>query len=158
MKKVIVLVIILVSFTSCGTYTLLTKEKYDIVYRDGNQTKIKAKFEKPIVLEMVTPDTLISKVNDKGVCTFEKITRSVYPIPAESKVKITEETTNSFVAEFIEYKMRLPMRLNKNGEFVISCDRNNVIEGTRYIVKDSDPKLLFKNKKAKSTQNISLRK
>ena len=158
MKKTLALIIILSSFASCGTYTILTKEKYDIVYRDGNQTKIKAKFEKPIVLEMVTPDTLISKVNDKGVCTFEKITRSVYPILAESKVKITEETPRSFIVEFVDYKMTLPMRLNKDGEFVIACDRNNVIEGTRYIVKDSDPTLLFKNKKASSKQKISLRK
>jgi hypothetical protein len=44
MKKALALAIILATFASCGTYTLLTKEKYDIVYRDGNQTKIKAYF------------------------------------------------------------------------------------------------------------------
>jgi len=158
MKTILGLVILLVVFTSCSKYTLLTKEKYDIVYRDGNQTKIKAKFEKPIEIEMVTPDTIITKVSDKGVCTFEKITRNVDPIPAESKVKIIEETPNTFTAEFVDYKMTLPMKLNKDGEFVIVCDKNNVIEGTRYIVKDSNPKFLFKNKKSKSKQNISLKK
>lgn len=158
MKTIIALAILSVSFASCSKYTLLTKEKYDIVYRDGNQTKIKAKFEKPIIIDLVTPDTVITKVNDKGVCTFEKITRRVDPIPAESKVKITEETPNSFKAEFIDYKMTLPMKMNKDGEFVIVCDKNNVIEGTRYIVKDSDPKILFKNRKSKSKQNISLKK
>lgn len=158
MKTILGLAILLVSFTSCSKYTLLTKEKYDIVYRDGNQTKIKAKFEKPIELEMVTPDTIITKVSEKGVCTFEKITRNVDPIPAESKVKITQETSETFTAEFIDYKMTLPMKLNKDGEFVIVCDKNNVIEGTRYIVKDGNPKFLFKNKKSKSTQNTSLKK
>lgn len=158
MKTILRLAILLASFTSCSKYTIMTKEKYDILYRDGNQTKIKAKFEKPIDLTLVTPDTIITKVSDKGLCTFEKITRNIDPIPAESKVKITEETTNRFTAEFVDYKMSIPMRLNKDGEFVIVCDKNNVIEGTRYIVKDSDPKFLFKNKKAKTKQNTSLKK
>lgn len=158
MRTILGLAILLAAFTSCSKYTLLTKEKYDYVYKDGNQNKIKAKFEKAIVIEMVTPDTVITKVNDKGVCTFETITRKVDPIPAESKVKITEETPNSFKAEFIDYKMTLPMTVNKDGEFVIVCDKNNVIEGTKYIVKDSDPKILFKNRKSKSKQNISLKK
>jgi hypothetical protein len=158
MKTILKLLILVLSFTSCSRYTLLTKEKYDIVYRDGNQTKIKAKFEKPIEIRMVTPDTVITKVNDNGVCTFEKITRNVNPIPSESKVKITEETPNNFTAEFVDYKMTLPMILNKDGEFVIDCDRNNVIQGTRYIIKDNNPRLLFKNKNSKSTQNIQLKK
>jgi len=154
---VLVLLCLILLLFSCSKYTVLTKEKYDIIYRDSNQSKIVAKFEKEIDLRLITPDTTITKINKKGVCTFETIKRSIDPIPAESKVRIVNETKNSFKVEFIDYKITLPMYLS-NGEFLVLCDRNNVIKGTRYIIKDDNPVLLFKNKSSKSKKNISLKK
>ena len=157
MKTIILFTVLLFSITSCSRYTLMTKDKYDIIYRDNNLTKLKAKFEKPIEIELVTPDTIVSSVNDKGKVTFDNIKRNVNTIPSEAKVKITESDKNSFKVELEEYKLSFIM-IRVKDEYIIKCEKNNVIEGTQYKISDNNPRLLIKVKNKKSTQNIDLKK
>jgi hypothetical protein len=157
MKTIILLALTTILF-SCNRYALLTSDKYLVINRDSNTTKIKAKFEKSIQLELVVPDTIVSSVNDKGTCKIDYIKRDVDPISEGAEVKITEPTNNSFNLEFVDYKISLPMILNKDGEFVINCNKNGIIPNSQYKITDSNPKLVFRMKKRKSTQNISLKK
>lgn len=157
MKTIILLTLTTILF-SCNRYALLTSDKYLVINRDNNTTKIKAKFEKSIQLELVVPDTIVSSVNDKGACKIDYIKRDVDPISEGAEVKITEPTSNSFIIELVDYKLTLPMILNKDGEFVINCNKNGIIPNSQYRITDSNPKLVFKMKKRKSTQNISLKK
>jgi hypothetical protein len=156
MKKIILFVLILTQI-SCSRYALMTKDKYDIIYRDNNLSKVKAKFENAIDIEMVTPDTIVSIVDDKGKVTFDNITRSVSSIPSESKVKIVEYDDRNFKIEFIEYKLTLLM-VNIKDDFYIKCNKDGVIEGTQFKIKDNNPKLLFKLKNKNSSQTINLKK
>jgi hypothetical protein len=135
----------------------MTKDKYDIIYRDNNLTKVKAKFEKPIEIELVTPDTIVTSVDDKGRVTFDNITRKVSLVPSESKVKITEADKNSFKVELEDYKLSFTM-IQVKDEYIIKCEKNNVIEGTQYKISDTNPRLLIKVKNKKSTKNIDLKK
>jgi len=157
MKTIILLALTTILF-SCNRYTLLTSDYYKVINRDENTSKLKAKFEKSIQLELVVPDTIVSTVNEKGTCKIDYIKRDVDAIPEGTEVKITEPTANSFVVELVDYKISLPMILSKDGEFVINCNKNGVVPNTQYKVLDSNPKLVFKMKKRKSTQNISLKK
>lgn len=156
MKKIILFVLILTQI-SCSRYTLMTKDKYDIIYRDNNLSKVKSKFENAIDIEMVTPDTIVSIVDDKGKVTFDNITRSVNSIPSESKVKIVEYDDRNFKIEFIEYKLTFFM-VNIKDDFYIKCNKDGVIEGTQFKIKDNNPKLLFKLKNKNSSQTINLKK
>lgn len=156
MKKIILFLLILTQI-SCSRYTLMTKDKYDIIYRDNNLSKVKAKFENAIDIEMVTPDTIVSIVDDKGKVTFDNITRSVNSIPSESKVKIVEYDDRNFKIEFIEYKLTFFM-VNIKDDFYIKCNKDGVIEGTQFKIKDNNPKLLFKLKNKNSSQTINLKK
>jgi hypothetical protein len=157
MKTIILLALTTILF-SCNRYALLTSDKYLIVNRDQNTSKVKAKFEKSIQLELVVQDTIISSVNEKGTCKIDYIKRDVDAIPEGAEVKITEPTPNSFIVEFVDYKLLLPMILSKDGEFIINCNKSGVIPNSQYKVLDPNPKLVFKMKKRKSTQNISLKK
>lgn len=157
MRTILLLTLTSILF-SCNRYALLTSDKYLVINRDSNTSKVKAKFEKSIQLELVVPDTIVSSVNDKGTCKIDYIKRDVDAIGEGAQVKITETTDNSFIVEFIDYKLTLPMLLSKDGEFVIACNKNGVIPNSQYRISDSNPKLVFKMKKRKSTQNISLKK
>ena len=75
-----------------------------------------------------------------------------------SYVKLKETTENTFIVEFVDYKISLPMILSKDGDFIINCDKNGTISGSRYKILDNNPVLLFKMKKKKTTQVISLKK
>ena len=157
MKRFILFTVFLFTLISCSRYTLMTKDKYDIIYRDNNLTKVKAKFEKPIEIELVTPDTIVTSVDDKGRVTFDNITRKVSLVPSESKVKITEADKNSFKVELEDYKLSFTM-IQVKDEYIIKCEKNNVIEGTQYKISDTNPRLLIKVKNKKSTKNIDLKK
>lgn len=148
--KTILILLSLAIFTSCKILSPLNKEKYDIIYRDKTFTEVDAIFENSIERDM--PDTTISKVKKRlfrgNVCYFETDSRTAVPIPAKSKVKIVEANENKIIVELVDNKIkdRIPMILNKNGEFIISCDKDGTIEGTRYKVNNNNPIILFKNK------------
>jgi hypothetical protein len=157
MKTIILLALTTILF-SCNRYALLTSDYYKIINRDQNTNKVKAKFEKSIELELVVTDTVVSTIVKRETCEINYINRPIESIKEGAKVKITETTDNSFIVEFIDYKLTLPMILSKDGEFIIACNKNGVIPNSQYKIKDSNPKLVFKMKKRKSTQNISLKK
>ena len=157
MRTILLLALTSILF-SCNRYALLTSDKYLVINRDSNTSKVKAKFEKSIQIELVVPDTIVSSVNDKGTCKIDYIKRDVDLIGEGAQVKIKEPTSNSFIIELVDYKLTLPMILNKDGEFVINCNKNGIIQNSQYRITDSNPKLVFKMKKRKSTQNISLKK
>lgn len=157
MRTILLLALTSILF-SCNRYALLTSDKYLVINRDSNTSKVKAKFEKSIQIELVVPDTIVSSVNDKGTCKIDYIKRDVDLIGEGAQVKIKEPTSNSFIIELVDYKLTLPMILNKDGEFVINCNKNGIIPNSQYRITDSNPKLVFKMKKRKSTQNISLKK
>ena len=157
MRTILLLALTSILF-SCNRYALLTSDKYLVINRDDNSSKLSAKFEKSIRLELVVPDTIVSTVGENGTCKIDYIKRDVDAIEEGAKVKITEATNNSFIVEFIDYKLILPMILSKDGEFVIACNKNGIIPNSQYKVSDSNPKLLIKMKKKRSKQNISLKK
>lgn len=157
MKTIILLALTTILF-SCNRYALLTSDYYKIINRDQNTNKVKAKFEKSIELELVVTDTVVSTIVKRETCEINYINRPIESIKEGAKVKITETTDNSFIVEFIDYKLTLPMILSKDGEFIIACNKNGAIPNSQYKIKDSNPKLVFKMKKRKSTQNISLKK
>lgn len=157
MRTILLLALTSILF-SCNRYALLTSDKYLVINRDSDTSKVKAKFEKSIQIELVVPDTIVSSVNDKGTCKIDYIKRDVDLIGEGAQVKIKEPTSNSFIIELVDYKLTLPMILNKDGEFVINCNKNGIIPNSQYRITDSNPKLVFKMKKRKSTQNISLKK
>jgi hypothetical protein len=150
---------IAILLTSCGKYVTLNRENYEILNRGGggNILKIVAKFEKNIEIDYILPDTIVATVNEKGTSNFNTVTRYIDKIPAGAKVKIKDAEENRFTAEFIDYKMSLPM-IRLNDEYVIMTSKENIIGGTRYVVKDNDPHLLVKIRKSKSKQYISLKK
>jgi len=156
--KTLTLILLSTILLSCSRYTLLTSDYYNVINRDQNTSKLKAKFEKSVHLELVIPDTIVSTVNTKSTCQINYINRPVEPIPSGAFVKIKECTDNTFIVEFIDYKVSIPMVLSKDGDFIIDCDKNGIIDGSRYKVQDNNPILLFKMKKKKSTQVISLKK
>lgn len=156
--RTILLLALIATLFSCNRYALLTSDYYKIINRDQNTSKVKAKFEKSIELELVVTDTVVSTIVKRETCEINYINRPIESIKEGAKVKITEPTNNSFILEFVDYKLTLPMILNKDGEFVIDCNKNGIIPNSQYKVTDSNPKLVFKMKKRKSTQNISLKK
>ena len=156
--KTIILLALTSTLFSCNRYALLTSDYYKIINRDQNTSKLKAKFEKSIELELIITDTIVSTMDKRDNCEMNYINRPIEPIKEGAKVKITEPTSNSFIIELVDYKLILPMILNKDGEFVINCNKNGLIPNTQYKILDSNPKLVFKMKKIKSTQNISLKK
>lgn len=149
---------IAILLTSCGKYVTLNRENYEILNRGGsNILKTVAKFEKSIEVDYLMQDTIIATVNDKGKCNFNTVTRYIDKIPAGAKLKIKDAEDNRFTVEFIEYKMSLPM-IRQNDEFVILTSKENIIAGTRYVIKNNDPHILVKIRKSKSKQYISLKK
>lgn len=156
--KTISLILLSTILFSCSRYTLLTSDYYNVINRDQNTTKLKAKFEKSLQLELIVSDTIVSTMSRKETCDINYINRPIESIPEGSYVKLKESTENTFIVEFVDYKISLPMILSKDGDFIINCDKNGIIPGSRYKVQDNNPVLLFKMKKKKTTQEISLKK
>jgi len=158
MKNLLLFTVSLFLLTSCSKYTSLTKENYEILNRDNNLSKVKARFSRQIDLEMVTSDTIISSVDSKGVAKFNHITRKINSIPPYQKVKITESTNNTFMIEFIDYKLSFTSTKGRNGDFVIKTNKYNVIDGTNYVISDNSLNVVFKLKDKRSTKKTSLKK
>lgn len=156
--KTILLIILSTILLSCSRYTVLTSDYYNVINRDQNTSKLKAKFEKSLKLELVVSDTIVSTIGKRETCFINNINRPIESIPDGSYVKLKETTENTFIVEFVDYKISLPMILSKDGDFIINCDKNGTISGSRYKILDNNPVLLFKMKKKKTTQVISLKK
>ncbi len=169
--RTILIILLLATFTSCATWSSLTPEKYTIASRDGNQNKITAKFETDLVIEMITPDTVISKmvkrniffrllkIGKDDVCEFQTITRSNLIVTKNTKFKVLNATEDRFVIEFNSKgkKITIPMIMNKDGA-IIESDKNITIItglkfGDKYIIKES-PNFLIKNTFKNTRQNI----
>lgn len=157
MKNLLIVLLALTTLTSCSKYTSLTKEKYQILNRDGNTDKITARFIREINLELTTNDTIYSEINSKGTAEFNYEKREIKPIPACAKVKIIDPKETSFTVEFIDYNLKMELMLNKNDEWVIK-KKNGVILGTPYKTTVSHPEMVFKYKKKKNSKKISLKK
>ena len=160
MKKILAIAAIssALFITGCGKYVTMNYENYEILNRGNNNIlKVVAKFEKKIEIDYLVQDTIVATVNDKGNVKKDKVTRIIDKIPSGAKVKIKDPQENGFTAVFIDYNLSLPM-IRSNEEFVIMTNRDNAVEGTRYTVKDSDPRILVKIRNVKSKQYISLKK
>ena len=158
MKTILNLLLMSVIFTSCGKYVSLTRESYEILNNGGNLVKAKVKFEKPIELEYLMQDTIIATVNNKGICNFNTVKRSIESIPANAKVKIKDVEENLFKVEFIDYKLTMTMIRTTNDNYIILTSKENIVAHTRYVIKDNDPNIMIKVKRSKSKQKISLKK
>lgn len=158
MKNLLLFTLSLVLLSSCSRYTSLTKENYEILNRDNNLSKIKARFSKQIDLEMITTDTIVSSVDSKGVAKFDHITRKIKSIPPYQKVKISEASNNSFRVEFVDYKLSFIVSKGRTSDFVIKTNKYNVIEGTNYVISDNTLNVVFKLKDRRSTKKTSLKK
>jgi hypothetical protein len=144
--------------TSCGRYTTLTKDNYEVMLRDNNLQNVSFKCEKEIPLKMVNPDTIISTVNKRGVCKFDHIKREVYSIPKDQKIVIVQcYNSNIFRIEFVDYDLQFYM-MPYGKEFIIRKDFNGSIYGTNYRTSIDNPKIKFKMRKSKSTQLIDLQR
>ena len=160
MKKILTIAALssAIFITGCGKYVTMNFENYEILNRGNNNIlKVVAKFEKPIDIDYLVQDTIVATVNDKGKVKKNTVTRIIEKIPSGAKVKIKDPQEKGFTAVFIDYNLSLPM-IRSNEEFVIMTNRDNAVEGTRYTVKDSDPKILVKIHSVKSKQHISLKR
>lgn len=158
MKNLLLFTLSLVLLSSCSRYTSLTKENYEILNRDNNLGRVKARFSTQIDLEMFTPDTVVSYVDSKGVVSFDHVTRKIKSIPPYQKVKISEVSNNSFRVDFVDYKLSFIVLKGKIVDFVIKTNKYNVIEGTNYIISDNTLNVVFKLKDKISTKKTSLKK
>lgn len=158
MKKLLVILIGFSFFaTSCSKYSRLTYDKYKILYRDNNLSKVKCKTVEPIQLRLQITDTIVSSVNQSGTAEFKNITRSITPLEP-SHLKIVEFDTHTFTIEFVNYNLKLTFIKQKDGNFVVLRDKDGLLKGTNFILDNDNINLFFKNTKKSVNQEINLEK
>lgn len=157
MKKLFFLLMCVTLLSSCSKYSKLTYDRYRILYRDNNVNRIKCKIDNPLNLRLVVPDTIVSTVNENGTAEFRNISRYIAPIEP-SQVKIVDFSDKTFEVEYTKYEIKLNFEKDKNGDFIVSKDKDGRLKGTNFILVDDNLTVIFKNKRKSVDQEISLKK
>jgi hypothetical protein len=169
MKTILIIVITIISLTSCSRWRIPDMEnKYLIVLkRDGNLVKTKVRVSNDFRVEAATQDTMTSRV-ESGKATITTTTLKGVTIPAKTKGNIVEEDGNFyFVFKEKEYQKvgRIPLNVNKGNisikvEKILRIDDKShqkyklKMVGTRLIVDTNDPGFELRIKEDEKTESI----
>jgi hypothetical protein len=157
MKTILIIVITIISLTSCSRWRIPDMEnKYLIVLkRDGNLVKTKVRVSNDFRVEAATQDTMTSRV-ESGKATITTTTLKGVTIPSKTKGSIVEEDGNFyFVFKEKEYQKkvgRIPLNVDK-GNIYIRTYKSKMV-GTRLVVDTNDPGFELRIKEDEKTESI----
>lgn len=167
MKCVIITALLTITFTSCNSWRIPdSNNKYlEVLKRDGNLTKTKARLAADIRIEALVQDTVTSSVS-KGKAKIRTTTRTGVTIPENTNGDIVKENNDYFFVvkdeKIKKIVSRIPINVEKNEIFIItekqSIDGRNVLrlKGTNYIVDNDYPGIELRIKEERRTESIKV--